>query len=81
MINSSIIDRLDKRKQEGLATPKQIRQLEGRGFMHVGTWKFEDAKRLIGRIAANGWRTPRDINPSEYKPEPIIDEFKGIASW
>ncbi|MHB8061285.1 MAG: DEAD/DEAH box helicase [Ruminiclostridium sp.] len=65
---TKILERLDKRRSEGLTTPKQIRFLEGRGFQHVGTWAFEGAKNLIDRIAASGWRVPGDINPSEYKP-------------
>lgn len=64
---AKLLDRLDKRRQEGLTTPKQIRFLEGRGFQHVGTWQFETARRLIDRIAANGWRVPSDIVPREYK--------------
>lgn len=64
---SKLIDRLIKRKEEGLATPKQIRFLEGKGFLHVGTWQFETASKLISRIAANGWRVPRGIIPSEYR--------------
>ncbi|MDD4566082.1 MAG: DEAD/DEAH box helicase [Eubacteriales bacterium] len=63
-----LLDRLDKRRTEGLTTPKQIRFLEGRGFQHVGTWEFSHAKNLIDRIAGNGWRIPHDINPYEYKP-------------
>lgn len=66
---AKLLDRLDKRRTEGLTTPKQIRFLEGRGFEHVGTWKFDIAKKLIDRIAANGWRIPSDINPREYKGE------------
>lgn len=66
---SKLLDRLNKRKNEGLTTPKQIRFLEQRGFQHVGMWKFNNAKKLIDRIAANGWRVPRGINPTEYKPE------------
>ena len=65
---SLLIDRLNKRRDVGLTTPKQIRFLESRGFNHVGTWQFEDAKKLIDRIAANGWRTPASINPSIYTP-------------
>ena len=42
---SKILDRLDKRRREGLTTPKQIRFLESRGFQHVGTWQFETAKK------------------------------------
>lgn len=64
---TKLLERLDKRKQEGLTTPKQIRFLEGRGFLHVGTWQFDTAKRLIDRIAANGWRIPSDINLAEYR--------------
>lgn len=64
---TKLLERLDKRRQEGLTTPKQIRFLEGRGFQHVGTWKFENAKNLIDRIAANGWHTPPDINPQDYR--------------
>ena len=65
---SLLIDRLNKRRDVGLTTPKQIRFLESRGFNHVGTWRFEDAKKLIDRIAANGWRTPASINPAIYTP-------------
>lgn len=64
---SKLLERLDKRRKEGLTTPKQIRFLEGRGFQHVGTWQFETARILIDRIAANGWRVPSDIVPQEYK--------------
>lgn len=66
---SILLDRLNKRREAGLTTPKQIRFLEGRGFMHVGTWSFDAAKNMIDRIAANGWRIPRGIKPNEYKPE------------
>ncbi|WP_346216459.1 DEAD/DEAH box helicase [Caldifermentibacillus hisashii] len=66
---TKLLERLNKRRQEGLTTPKQIRFLEQRGFQHVGTWKFETAKKLIDRIAANGWRIPAGINPKEYKAE------------
>ncbi len=64
---AKLLERLDKRRSEGLTTPKQIRFLEGKGFQHVGTWRFETAKNLIDRIAGNGWRIPQDINPQEYK--------------
>lgn len=63
-----ILDRLDKRRESGLTTPKQIRFLEGKGFKHVGTWQFDDAKRLIDRIAGNGWRVPQGIDTSTYTP-------------
>ena len=65
---SMILDRLNKRRDEGLTTPKQIRFLEGKGFKHVGMWQFQSAKHMIDRIAANGWRVPNSINPAEYRP-------------
>lgn len=63
---TKLLERLDKRRAEGLTTPKQIRCLEKYGFRHVGAWQFDEAKHLIDRIAANGWMVPRGINPSEY---------------
>ena len=65
---AKILDRLHKRRQEGLTTPKQIRFLENKGFQHVGTWQFDEARRMIDRIAGNGWRIPRGIYPVEYIP-------------
>lgn len=62
-----LLDRLSKRREAGLTTPKQIRFLEGKGFRHVGTWQFETARDLIDRIAANGWRVPHTIDPYTYK--------------
>ena len=66
---AKLIDRLQIRQAAGLTTPKQIRFLESRGFQHVGTWDFDSARKLIDRIAANGWRTPPSIVPEEYVPE------------
>ena len=66
---SLILDKLTKRRDAGLTTPKQIRFLEGRGFQHVGTWEFDAASKLINRIAASNWKIPRDITPETYVPE------------
>lgn len=65
-----LLDRLGKRREEGLATPRQIRQLEGRGFQRVGVWTFAQASNMIDRIASTGWkRVPHGINPKTYMPE------------
>lgn len=69
---SKLLERLDMRKIEGLTTPKQIRFLESRGFEHVGTWQFDDARKLIDRIAANGWTIPHDIDPHAYKKDAAV---------
>ena len=63
-----LLDRLNKRQQEGLTTPKQIRFLEGRGFKDVGMWQFDHARNMIDRIAANGWRLPAGVRPTDYVP-------------
>lgn len=64
-----LLDRLHKRRDEGLTTPKQIRCLEKYGFQHVGTWSFEAARHMIDRIAAQGWRgVPKGVNPRTYTP-------------
>ena len=63
-----LLDRLDMRRVAGLTTPKQIRFLEGKGFQHVGTWDFDSARKLIDRIAGNGWKVPQGINPKTYNP-------------
>lgn len=64
-----LLDRLNKRRMDGLSTPKQIRLLENKGFLHVGEWTFQQASNMITRIAANGWRVPHSVNPAEYTPE------------
>ena len=66
---SLLLDRLAKRQDEGLTTPKQIRCLERYGFQHVGTWTFDQASHMITRISAGGWRgVPKGINPKTYTP-------------
>lgn len=63
-----LLERLEKRRSAGLATPKQIRLLERNNFQHVGTWTFDAANRMITRMANNGWRVPRNIDPATYVP-------------
>lgn len=65
---SQLIDRIYKRRALGLATPKQVRMLEKKGFNHAGTWTFDEASAMMSRLAANNWRIPRGINPATYEP-------------
>lgn len=65
-----LLDRVQKRRADGLTTPKQIRFLEGKGFQHVGQWEFDAARKLIDRIAGNGWRVPPGIDARTYRPAP-----------
>lgn len=62
-----LLKKLEARRSEGLTTPRQIRCLEKYGFQHVGTWTFDNARKLIDRIAGNGWRVPHGIDPTTYK--------------
>ena len=76
---SLLLDRLDKRRAEGLTTPKQIRCLEKYGFQHVGTWSFHAAKHMIDRIAASGWRgVPKGVDPKTYIPHAEAD---AVFEW
>lgn len=63
-----LIDRLKRRQDEGLSTPKQIRCLERYGFRQVGTWQFADASKMISRLSMNNWRVPTGMNPVAYRP-------------
>lgn len=65
---SILIDRLMRRQESGLSTPKQIRCLERYGFRQVGTWKFDDAAKMIARLSLNKWRLPYGLNPKQYRP-------------
>lgn len=65
---SQLIDRLKRRQEAGLSTPKQIRCLERYGFRQVGTWRFDDASALISRLANNNWRLPYGLNAAAYRP-------------
>ena len=66
---NKLLDRLEKRAEAGLSTPKQIRKLESYGFQHVGAWQFKEASNLLARISASGWRVPRSIDPLNYRPD------------
>ena len=74
---SLMLDRLHKRRAEGLSTPKQIRFLEGKDFLHVGTWSLEAASRMITRIQKNNWRVPYGIRPATYQP----GQADGTPPW
>ena len=66
-----LLDKLNKRRNAGLATPKQIRFLEQRGFLHVGKWQFEEANKMISRISMNNWQVPSSVIPQDYTPRGI----------
>ena len=65
---SLLIEKLKNRRNEGLATPRQIRYLEKVGFVHVGLWSFDAATKMINRLAANNWKIPWEIDVKRYHP-------------
>ena len=42
-----LLDRLHKRQELGLSTPKQIKLLENYGFKNVGSWQVDAASNMI----------------------------------
>ena len=60
---------MNYRNQQDLSTPKQIRQLEQRGYQNVANWKFDQDKVLIDQIDANKWRSIHSKAQAEmYQP-------------
>jgi len=85
---SKIIDAIFRRREEGLATPKQMRRLEQYGFQNVGVWTFDQASDVMGILAKNRWRLPYWIDPATYspvtrKPEPTPAPWDGpeVIEW
>lgn len=65
---SKVIDAIFRRRDAKLATPKQMRMLQNKGFQNVGLWTFEQASDMMGRLAKNRWRVPWGIDPKTYVP-------------
>ena len=65
---SMVLDRLIGRAERGMATPKQMRQLERFGFQHPGTWTFAQASKVMTILSGHQWRVPRWMDPATYDP-------------
>jgi len=63
-----VLDSLKRRADAGMATPKQVRMLERKGFRHPGTWTFAQASAMMSRLAQNRWRVPVGVDPATYDP-------------
>lgn len=53
--------------REKLASPKQIRLLSKYGFKNLRCWSKSEATSMVKRIAANGWKAPKGIEPTKYR--------------
>jgi len=65
---SLMLDRLAERRDAGMATPKQVRMLERKGFHHPGEWTFDQASAMMARLARNRWLVPAGVDPATYVP-------------
>jgi hypothetical protein len=59
----AILAALAERKAQHKAQPRQIRCLERYGWKRAGRMGYDEAQRIIRRIAANGWRVPAGMKP------------------
>ena len=70
---SALIERLNKRREMGLCTPKQANRLEKCGFKDAYKWTFEEASGMMSQLAAVGWKywklpfAPRDYVPQSLR--------------
>jgi len=64
-----IISLIAERSKQGLASPKQLKQLKQKGFRHVERWTYQQASEMMGILADNHWRTPKHIAPQTYNPQ------------
>jgi hypothetical protein len=78
---SKVIDAIFRRRDEGLATPKQMRKLEQYGFTGIATWTFEQASKMMGMLAKNRWRLPYGIDPATYRPAEPRPEPAYAMPW
>lgn len=76
---SKMVDSLIRRQEEGMATPKQVRMLERKGFRHPGTWTFDQASRMMTILATNRWRVPVHIDPATYDPRKEAEHAEAEA--
>lgn len=63
-----LLQALTSRGWRNLATPKQLRLLNGYGFKNLLTWLNLEASEVISKIKNNGWVMPEDIDPEQYCP-------------
>lgn len=67
-----LIDKMVKRRELGLCTPRQANLLSKRGFKNAYEWKFEEASKMIGWLARLNWKVyALPFNVDEYVPESL----------
>lgn len=77
---SKLIERMARRRDLGLCTPKQAKALSKFGFVDVYQWKFEEASAMLNRLAAVGWkRWKLNLDTANYKPISLL--AKEAIEW
>lgn len=66
---SLVIDSIFRRREQGLATAKQVRMLRQKGFSDPSQWTFDQASKVMTMLANNKWRVPPWIDPATYRPQ------------
>lgn len=69
-----LLDEYYARAANHMATPRQVRMLERKGFQHPGQWTFDEANRMMARLSANHWAVPLSIDPKTYNPKQDMKE-------
>lgn len=64
-----IIGMIIKRRDEKLASLKQIKLLDRYHFKRTQYWTAKEAAEVIDKIANNRWKLPADLNPQFYSPK------------
>lgn len=64
---SKVIDNLINRRNQKLATVKQVMALERFGYQNVANWTFDQASKKMNELAAVGWKPWRlRVRPEEF---------------
>lgn len=64
---SKVIDNLINRRNQKLATVKQVMALERFGYQNAANWTFDQASKKMNELAAVGWKPWRlRVRPEEF---------------
>ena len=65
---SQIMSKLIERRDQNLATPKQLHKLRQYHLPRVEEWTFSEAAQFIDWIAARHWIVPPGFVPENFLP-------------
>lgn len=75
---NKLISRLNERRERGLSTPRQAKALAKYGFKRTYEWTFDEAGKMMNRLAAAGWKKWKlNVVPEEYSPPSLVE----VEEW